>query len=186
MHHGLEKKVGKPGLRRAKTLTLVNFKQNIVWDSLPPLTLADTLLYYIYRHNLYWSLYFCSNLLKVWHSRRECLISWLSSIWQLPHSVFCNGRQNPALYLSCCCCSVTKLCLTLCDPRDCSMPGSSVLHYLLKFAQIHILCQSVMLFYLLPSPSFAFNLSQHQGLFQWVMFHIKWPKYCSFSFSKSF
>ena len=27
---------------------------------------------------------------------------------------------------------------TLCDPMDCSMPGSSVLHYLLEFAHIHI------------------------------------------------
>ena len=25
------------------------------------------------------------------------------------------------------CCLVTKLCLTLCDPMDCSLPGSSVL-----------------------------------------------------------
>ena len=25
-----------------------------------------------------------------------------------------------------CCCSVTKSCLTLCDPMDCSPPGSSV------------------------------------------------------------
>ena len=24
------------------------------------------------------------------------------------------------------CCSVTKLCLTLCDPMDCNLPGSSV------------------------------------------------------------
>ena len=29
-----------------------------------------------------------------------------------------------------CYCLVSKLCLTLCDPMDCSMPGSSVLHYL--------------------------------------------------------
>ena len=28
----------------------------------------------------------------------------------------------------CCCCSVAKSCPTLCDPMDCSMPGSSVLH----------------------------------------------------------
>ena len=28
------------------------------------------------------------------------------------------------------CCSVAKLCPTLCDPMDCSTPGSSVLHYL--------------------------------------------------------
>ena len=41
----------------------------------------------------------------------------------------------------------------------------------------------------LPSPP-AFNLSQHQGFFQWVQwvfstFHIMWPKYSSFSFSIS-
>ena len=39
---------------------------------------------------------------------------------------------------SLCYCSVTKLCLTLCNAMDCSMPGSSVLHYLPEFAQIHI------------------------------------------------
>ena len=26
----------------------------------------------------------------------------------------------------CCCCLVTQLCLTLCDPMDCSLPSSSV------------------------------------------------------------
>ena len=29
-----------------------------------------------------------------------------------------------------CCCSVAKLCLTLCNPMDCSTPGFPVLHYL--------------------------------------------------------
>ena len=37
-----------------------------------------------------------------------------------------------------CCCSITKSCLTLCDPMDCSMPGFPVLHYLLDFAQTHV------------------------------------------------
>ena len=37
-----------------------------------------------------------------------------------------------------CCCSFSKSCLTLCDPMDCSMPGSSVLHYLLEFPQTHV------------------------------------------------
>ena len=37
-----------------------------------------------------------------------------------------------------CCSSVTKLCPTLFDPMDCSMPGSSVLYHLSKFAQIHV------------------------------------------------
>ena len=39
-----------------------------------------------------------------------------------------------------CCRSGAKSCPALCDPRDCSMPGSSGLHYLLEFAQIHIRC----------------------------------------------
>ena len=34
------------------------------------------------------------------------------------------------------CCSVTKLCLTLCDPEYCSTPGFTVLHYLLKFVKL--------------------------------------------------
>ena len=33
--------------------------------------------------------------------------------------------------------------------------------------------------------SSCFSLSQHQGLFQWVVLHIRWPKYWSFSFSIS-
>ena len=36
-------------------------------------------------------------------------------------------------------CSVTTSCPALCDPVGCSTPGSSVLHYLLELAQIHVL-----------------------------------------------
>ena len=36
-----------------------------------------------------------------------------------------------------CWCSVTKLCLTLCNLMDCSTPGSPVLRYLLEFAHSH-------------------------------------------------
>ena len=35
-----------------------------------------------------------------------------------------------------CCCSVIKLCPTLCDPKDCGTPGSTVLHYLPGLAQV--------------------------------------------------
>ena len=35
-------------------------------------------------------------------------------------------------------CSVAKLCPTLCNPMDCSMPGFPVLHYLPEFAQTHV------------------------------------------------
>ena len=36
------------------------------------------------------------------------------------------------------CCSVSKLCLTLCDPTNCSMPGLPVLLCLPEFAQTHV------------------------------------------------
>ena len=69
------------------------------------------------------------------------------------------------------CCSVAKSCSTLCDPMDCSMPNSSVLHCLSEFAQIHIHCISDAIYssHPLPPPSpFAFNLSQNHSLFQWI------------------
>ena len=34
------------------------------------------------------------------------------------------------------------MCLTFCDPMDCSMSGSFVLHYIPEFAQIHVHCVS--------------------------------------------
>ena len=69
----------------------------------------------------------------------------------------------------CCCCSVAKSCLTLCDPMDCSKLGSSVLHCLPEFTQIHVHWVSDAIqpsHPLLPLPPLAFSLSQHQGLFQ--------------------
>ena len=42
------------------------------------------------------------------------------------------------LWLRCCCCSITKLCPTLCDPMNCSTPGFAVLHYLPEFVQTHV------------------------------------------------
>ena len=69
----------------------------------------------------------------------------------------------------CCCSSVIQLCLTLCDPMDCSMPGLPVPHHLLEFAQVHVHCISDAVrpsHPLTPSSPSALNLSQHQGLFQ--------------------
>ena len=67
--------------------------------------------------------------------------------------------------------SSSNSCLTLCTPMDCSLPGSSVFHYLPKFAQIHVhwVSDAIQPSHPLSSPSPpAFNLPQHQGLFQWV------------------
>ena len=65
--------------------------------------------------------------------------------------------------------SVTKSCLALWDPMDCNTPGFPVLHYLLEFAQIHVhrVGDAIQPSHpLLPPSLCAFNLSQHQNLFQ--------------------
>ena len=57
------------------------------------------------------------------------------------------------------------------DSMDCSTLGSSVLHYLLDFAQtlVHWVSDAIQPSHpLLPPSPFAFNLSQQQGLFQWI------------------
>ena len=68
------------------------------------------------------------------------------------------------------CCLVAQLCLTRCDPMDCSTPGFPVLHQPPELAQTHVhwVGDAIQPSHPLSSPSPAFNLSQHQGLFQWV------------------
>ena len=68
-------------------------------------------------------------------------------------------------------CSVTQLCLILCDPMDCRMSGFPVHHQLSELPQMHVhpvsdaIQPSHPLSALSPP---AFNLSQHQSLFQGV------------------
>ena len=67
--------------------------------------------------------------------------------------------------------SVTQSFLTLCDPMDCSTWGFPVHHQLPELAQIHVhqVSDAIQPSQPLSSSSpHAFNLSQHQGLFQWV------------------
>ena len=59
----------------------------------------------------------------------------------------------------------------LCDTMNWSMPGLPVPHHLPNFAQVHIHCigdASQASHSLVPSSPSALNLSQHQGIFQWV------------------
>ena len=56
-------------------------------------------------------------------------------------------------------------------PTDCNTPGSSVLHCLPEFAQTYLPWVSDAIQpsqHLSPPSPPAFNLSQHQNLFQWV------------------
>ena len=89
---------------------------------------------------------------------------WCQQLWAaLSHQNI--GQTSQYLH-----CSVTQSCQTLCDPMDCSMPGLPVPHHLLEFVQVHVHCISdtIQPFRPLSPFSSAFNLSQLQGLFQWV------------------
>ena len=64
-----------------------------------------------------------------------------------------------------------QLCLTLCDPMNCSTPGFPVHHHLLEVTKTHVhrVSDAIQPSHPLSSPSPpALNLSQHQGLFQGV------------------
>ena len=90
--------------------------------------------------------------------------------------------------LGLCCCVQSLSCVWLCNLMDCSMPGFPVLHCLPEFTQTHVhrVGDATQPSYPL-SPPFppALNLLQHQGLFQWVIARIRWPKYWSFNISPS-
>ena len=82
--------------------------------------------------------------------------------------------------------SVTQLCLTLCNPMNCSMPGLPVHHPLPESTQTHVhvrdatqpshLLSSLSLLSIFPSIRVFSNDSA---------LHIRWPKYWSFSFNIS-
>ena len=80
---------------------------------------------------------------------------------------------SPPLLITCvfCCCLVTQSCLFATPCTAAQQASLSFIYYLPEFAQIHIhrVSDAIPPSHPLPSPSpFPFNLSQHQGLFQWV------------------
>ena len=103
---------------------------------------------------------------------RNKLISWYSV------------RMNT--HTICCFCSVTKLCLTVCNPMDCSTPGLPVLHHLSQFTQTHVHwvgdaiqpSHPLLPLLLLPSVFLSIRVFSSESALR-----IRWPKYCSFSFS---
>ena len=67
--------------------------------------------------------------------------------------------------------SAAQSCLTPCNPMDCSTPVLPVYQQLPEPTQIHVhwIGDPIQPSHPLSSPSPpTFNLSQHQGLFQWV------------------
>ena len=91
-------------------------------------------------------------------SVQECMENWWAALF------IAHGFKDQFS-------SVSQSCLTLCNPMDCIAPGFPIHHQHLELAQTHVypVSDANQPSHPLSSPSPpAFNLSQHQGLFQWV------------------
>ena len=82
--------------------------------------------------------------------------------------------------------SIAQLCLTLCDPMDCSMPGLLVHHQLAEFTQTHVRWVGDVIQPshppIPPSPLPSIFPSIRVFLNESAL-HIMWPKNWSFSFN---
>ena len=119
---------------------------------------------------------------------KRYMMKILIAIWFVVAKYFTqistDGRMLKEIQFS----SVAQLCLTLCDPMNCSMPGLPVHHQLPEFTQTHVprVSDAIQPSHPLLFPSSpALSLSQHQGLFQWVGSSDQVAKCWYFSFSIS-
>ena len=115
-------------------------------SSLPLIFLFNFLFSFLPSFTLYFTNHYCVEM----------------TIWSPAH---CWWWHHSVQFIS-----VTQSCPTLCDPMDYSTPGLPVHHQLLELAQAHVrwVGDAIQPSYPVSSPSPAFSLSQHQGLFQWV------------------
>ena len=105
-------------------------------------------------------------------------------LWSSPTEL--SERLHPGLQFSSVAHSVQGP--TLCDPRDRSTSGFPVHHLLPEIAQAHVHRggDPFQPSHLLSSPSPpVFNLSRIRFFSNESDLHIRWPKYCSFSFNIS-
>ena len=106
-----------------------------------------------------------------------CWIQFASILLRIFASMFIKDQFS----------SVAQSWTTLCDPMDYSTPGLPVHNQLLKPTQTHAHCigDAIQPSCPLSSPSPAFNLSQHQGLFRWVGFSHQVAKVLEFQLQHS-
>ena len=101
--------------------------------------------------------------LKTWMNKQSVVYTY-NVLW---NEVLIHTTTWMSLQFS----SVTQSCPTLCNPMDFSTPGFPVHHQHLEFTQtyVHRINDAIQPSQCLSSSSLpTFNLSQHQGLFQWV------------------
>ena len=83
-------------------------------------------------------------------------------------------------------CSVSKSCLTLCNPMDCNTPGFRVLHCLPEIALIHVHWIDDVSISSSSFPSLLHTIFPSIRVFSnELAVHIRWSRYWSFSISPS-
>ena len=156
---------------------MVELPQWNVFSCLLPIFYSIFLYYWVLRIlHIFWILVLCQicglqilspSLWLVFSCSSHGLLLFINlSFYRL---CFCVKSKNPSIHPSVQFSSVTQL--SLCDPMDCSTPGLPVHHQLPEFTQIHVhwVSDAIQPSHPPSSPSsLTFNLSQHQGLFQWV------------------
>ena len=108
-----------------------------------------------------------------YHNNHFCPLPFASSVANLRQILlfFFHILQFSFSLLSVQLSSVIQSCSTLCNPMDCSTTGFPVHCQLPELTQTHVhwVSDASQPSHPLSSPSPpAFNLSQHQGLFQWL------------------
>ena len=118
------------------------------------------------------------------HQKRFCLLNPnlynICKPFEMRRGGFGLGRKD-------CYCSVASSYLTLCDPKDCSMPGSPVLHYLPELAQIRVHWVMLSNHLILRCPRLPLPLlfASCRAFCNDSALRIREPKYWSFSISLS-
>ena len=104
----------------------------------------------------------CATVRRVWQSRRWP--KWLSRHTHTHKLPFVESQSSFVVVVQ----SLSRP--TVRNPMDCSPPGSSVLHCLPEFAQVHVcwVGDAIQPSHPLSSPSPAFNRSRISVFFQWV------------------
>ena len=122
-------------------------------------------------HAPQYSLQCCFTIAKTWkQSKFPLKDEWIKKIYKHTH-IYVYIHTETYIHTTVQFSSVAQSCPTLCDPMDCSMSGFPVHHQLPELAQIHVHWADDAIqpsHPRLPSFPFAFLLSQHQSLFQWV------------------
>ena len=124
---------------------------------------------------------------KGYPSYGKLCLTCLCSKLLILDKILCNYWLYSHMYTWFFCCSIDKICLTLCDPIGCSTPGFFVLHYIPELAQfmstdLVMLSNHLILCHLLLLPSI---LSSIRIFSNELAIFIRWLKYWCFSFSIS-